>query len=74
MHVSLFGIIKILEEMKALSSSFAEGRPTVDGGLWQPHFGIWAGCATGLLFSGRVRQSSLLQRAEHAQVSDLFIS
>jgi hypothetical protein len=24
MHVSLFGIIKILEEMKALSSSFAK--------------------------------------------------
>jgi hypothetical protein len=34
MHVPLFGIIKILGEMKALSSSFAEGRPTVDGGLW----------------------------------------
>jgi hypothetical protein len=25
MHVSLFGAIKILEEMKALSSSFEEG-------------------------------------------------
>ena len=31
-------------------------------------------CATGLLFSGHVRQSSLLQGAEQAQVSDLFIS
>jgi hypothetical protein len=39
-----------------------------------PHFGMWASCATRLLFSGRVRQSSLMQGAEHAQVSDLFIS
>jgi hypothetical protein len=36
MHVPPFGIIKILGEMKALFSSFAEGRPAVDGGLLGP--------------------------------------
>jgi hypothetical protein len=60
--------------MKAFSSSFAEGRPTADDGLWHHTLVCAQSCAMGLLFSGRVRQSSRLQGAEQAQVSDLLIS
>jgi hypothetical protein len=74
MHVSPFGIIKILEEMNALSSSFAEGRPTLDGGLWHHTLAYGPAVRQDYSFLGHVRQSSLLQRAEHAQASDLFIS
>jgi hypothetical protein len=45
MHVFLFGVIRILEEMKTLSSSFAGRQPAADaadGWFVAPHFGMWA--------------------------------
>ena len=55
MYVSLFGAIKILEEMKALSSSFEEGnlQQMVVCGTTLWHVG-----PAILLFSGRVRKVS----------------
>lgn len=72
-RLSLFGIIKILEEMKALI--FCRRQAYSRWWFVAPHFGVWAGCATGLLFSGAHEAKAVsCKRAEHAQVSGLFIS
>jgi hypothetical protein len=61
-RLSLFGIIKILEEMKALSSSFAEGRPTVDGGLLHHTLAYGSAVRQDCSFLGRMRQKQSLAK------------
>jgi hypothetical protein len=76
-HESCMSLYLVLSRFwrrwKTLSSPFAEGRPTVDGDLWH-HTLAYGPAMRQDFFSGRVRQSSLLQRAQYAQGSDLFIS